>query len=160
MLLMTLLLVMGSAEIAQERATVQEREEIVASACRYDIEVRAADERRAGAGRNGYSASRTPDLELVVTAPEHCIDDRLELWVTTPGGHVYQSLKVAPPSRDEIERHRGREWRPRVERASVLFPVKGTLITMSGLYGRWKVEPHMGRDKQPCGRAAWFAIRP
>ena len=159
MLLMTLLLVMGSAEIVQERTTVQESEEIVSSACRYDIEVRAADERRAGVGRNGYSASRTPDLELVVTAPERCIDERLELWVTTPGGHVYQALKVEPPPREGIGRG-GRGWRPRAERASVLFPVKGTLITMSGLYGQWKVEPHLGRDKKPCGRAAWFAIRP
>jgi hypothetical protein len=128
--------------------------------CHYEVEARAADARHRGASPRGYSAMKTSDLEFIVTAPERCFSDRLELWVTTPGGHVYQALRLALPERENHGRHGDGERRSRDARASVLFPVRGTLITTNGLYGRWKVEPHVDRDKQPCGRAEWFTIRP
>ena len=39
------------------------------------------------------------------------------------------------------------------------LPVAGTSITMSSLYGRWSVEPHLDGQPGPCGPAARFTIR-
>jgi hypothetical protein len=39
------------------------------------------------------------------------------------------------------------------------LPVAGTSITMSSLYGRWRVEPHLDGQPGPCGPAARFTIR-
>jgi hypothetical protein len=39
------------------------------------------------------------------------------------------------------------------------LPVAGTSITMSSLYGRWSVEPHLDGQPGPCGPAVKFTIR-
>lgn len=41
---------------------------------------------------------------------------------------------------------------------SASLPVAGTLITTSGLYGRWTVEPWLGRSAQACGAPRAFVI--
>jgi hypothetical protein len=38
------------------------------------------------------------------------------------------------------------------------LPVAGTSITLSSLYGRWRVEPSLDAQPGPCGPATEFTI--
>ncbi len=98
-----------------------------------------------------FSARQIQDLEFLVTA-KRPRGPELELWLYTPKGYVYQTLKLPAPAQDG----------PGVRRSAdrVTLPVNGTLITVNGLYGRWRVEPHLDRAAKPCGVATEFRLRP
>ena len=69
---------------------------------------------------------------------------------TRPSGFLYQVLETP------LERAvcgGGRRFEARL-------PVAGTSIMTSGLYGRWKVVPHLDDGREACGRARSFVIRP
>ncbi len=127
-----------------------------------DVEVRAPGVRVAP--RRGFSAVAFPDLEFVVSCRRKLAGQSLELWVYTPKGHLYQALKVALPAFRERrkEQAEGEGVKPAGGRAEAVltFAVRGTLITTNGLYGRWRVEPHLDRDPRPCGKPAAFSILP
>jgi hypothetical protein len=44
--------------------------------------------------------------------------------------------------------------------ASTSFPVAGTDIVSSGLYGRWRVEAYLDGAEQQCALPAWFTLNP
>lgn len=71
----------------------------------------------------------------------------LKLRLYTPGGFLYQVLAV-PVDADGRERLEAR------------LPVAGTSIMASGLYGRWRVVPHLDESPDPCGPGRRFTIRP
>ena len=45
------------------------------------------------------------------------------------------------------------------ESVDVSFPVAGSTIVTSSLYGRWKVEIFLDGAADPCGRPTFFHIR-
>ena len=104
--------------------------------------------RREGAA---FSARQVQDLQLVVTSRRPRRRGALELWLYTPKGYLYQVLTATATARHGM-RH------PPENR--VTLPVNGTLITVNGLYGRWRVEPHLNRAAKPCGAATEFRLRP
>jgi hypothetical protein len=38
--------------------------------------------------------------------------------------------------------------------------VAGSSITLTSMYGVWRVEPRLEGDSRACGRAEFFTIRP
>ena len=126
-----------------------------------DREARRA--RRRMIRRRHFSAVRTLDLQFRVRVRRRVAPDaRLELRLYTPKGHLYQTLKAAPPATDDGSSPRDvyarlrRILRPR----TATLPVAGTAIVNHSLYGRWTVEPHLDGNATPCGRARAFRIQP
>jgi len=124
----------------------------------------------AGKG-NAFSAARTSDLVFrVLLDPGLAGEHTLELRLLTPRGFLYRSL-VAPVSFGmtvgKLEAKRSVEGYPAplpVRRATrvtlagenaqaveLSFPVGGTDIVGSSLYGRWTVQPYLDGAETPCG---------
>jgi hypothetical protein len=108
----------------------------------------------------------------------------LELRVSTPKGHLYQVLTVpftapipnvpAPMPRErkdlgasafseeaaknETEAKAVIDEPARRPSVDTTFPVGGTAIVTSSLYGRWTVTPHLDGSLPPCGPARQFRI--
>jgi hypothetical protein len=73
----------------------------------------------------------------------------LQLRLYTPDGFLYQVLEAKPvPGRHATHRFEAR------------LPVAGTSIMASGLYGRWRVVPHLDDRREPCGTSRSFVIKP
>jgi len=101
-----------------------------------------------------FSAARVVDLKFHLFAGRGLEGPHtLTLKVYTPSGHLYQELTVAFRA-DSAVRRRGlrRQW------LTARLPVAGTAITTSGLFGRWRVEPHLDGSLRPCGSATSFQI--
>ncbi len=97
-----------------------------------------------------FRATRILRLEfetLLLGRPKR--ERSLELRVYTPHGFLYQVLETkaghGPAS--------GRRFEARL-------PVAGTSIMASGLYGRWRVVPHLAGEREPCGPGRSFVIQP
>lgn len=122
-----------------------------------------------------FSARETEDIVFTVTLPPSLAGEHLiSLKVSLPGGHLYQQidLPIAPPAsrRPGIRRledypHPVEEILPRrgqtAEGAPILlvdavFPVGGTAIGSSSLYGRWRVEAFADGAEKPCARRVFF----
>jgi hypothetical protein len=124
-----------------------------------------------------FSATNILDLTFTVLFPaaidgEHLVD----LRVFTPDGQLYRSLAVpvAKGGAPNVTRSVAGYPRPlpqqtlrRVARgkdlfmaASATFPVAGTDIVSSGLYGRWRVEGYLDGAEQRCAPAAPFTLNP
>lgn len=124
-----------------------------------------------------FRATSVLDLAFGVFVPASVKGEHtLELRVTTPDGHLYRSLTVplaelsrasrdrSVPGYDRPIRETGvtrvlRGGKPFVT-ASVPFPVAGTDIVSSGLYGRWQVEARLDGAEQPCAPATSFVLQP
>jgi hypothetical protein len=129
-----------------------------------------------------FSATEILDLELHVLFPRSLVGEHdVTLKVFTPNGHLYQTLAVPivgqdPHGKDVQAEHLRRvdgfphpmkvkklkhvRWLGKhYSHASVLFPVAGTSIVTSSLYGRWSVEAYLDGDPEPSGRARHFRIR-
>jgi hypothetical protein len=113
--------------------------------------------RRALGGGPRFSAARTIDLRLgAVLRRRVAPAARLELRLYTPRGHLYQTLRATPPTSPPPTGFVPREPLP----WTAALPVAGTAIVNHSLYGRWRVEPHLGGDPRPCGPAQVFWITP
>jgi hypothetical protein len=143
------------------------------------VEVTSAQDPTVSAQLPTFSAARIIDLQLtavVRTAPGRGV---LRFKVFTPGGFLYQSLAapfVVPPRdgqgvllRTQVvdgfpQGVREQEAQPAESRntsryrVSASLPVAGTLITTSGLYGRWTVEPWFEDAARPCAHSKAFVI--
>jgi hypothetical protein len=97
-----------------------------------------------------FHATRILGLELETALLGRQKDARApRLRVYAPDGFLYQVLETsARPRRGGLTRYEAR------------LPVAGTSIMMSGLYGRWRVVPHLDDGREPCGPARSFVIRP
>lgn len=101
-------------------------------------------------GRHGFRATRILDLEFETFVFGRTTRERsLQLRLYTPDGFLYQVL--------ETKLDPARRWRHRFE---ARLPVAGTSIMASGLYGRWRVVPHLDDRREPCGSARSFVIKP
>ena len=130
-----------------------------------------------GIGRRRFSATRSADLIFHVLfdrrlGKEHVVT----LKIFTPHGYLYRRLDV-PLAPDKGEGRQGARRLPgypypvpvqalhtvtvdnrRYESVEVSFPVAGSTIVTSSLYGRWKVEVFLdGADKR-CGGPTFFYL--
>ena len=100
--------------------------------------------------RHSFRATRIVELELEVLVHGRSKHERrLQLRIYTPRGFLYQVLEL--PLDGAASRRRVFEAR---------LPVAGTSIMASGLYGRFKVVPHLDDRREPCGRGRSFVIKP
>jgi hypothetical protein len=124
-----------------------------------------------------FSVSRILDLTFTVLFASAMDGEHLvELQVFTPDGHLYRSLampvarSVAPNATRPVDgyaRPLPQQALKQVIRgrgpfaaASTTFPVGGTDIVSSGLYGRWRVEAYLDGAEQRCAPAAPFTLDP
>lgn len=120
------------------------------------------------------SASATDDVTVAVLLPFPLGGDRmLRLEYLTPRGHRYQAV-AAPVSETPKLVHLPGYPRPtparvpaRVQvegqpasRVELSFPVGGTSITASSLYGTWQIVPYLDDEERPCGPPATVEILP
>jgi hypothetical protein len=129
------------------------------------VAVRGAKARVAH-GVSSFSARQEVDLSFQVVFPGSFAGQRVvRLDVRTPSGHLYErrAVPVADAPKPGATRVVAGYPRPlrvhalqpasRGEAGRVLkvaFPVAGTSITKSGLYGRWRVDVAVDGEKQPC----------
>ena len=124
-----------------------------------------------------FSATRILDLTFTVLFPTTLEGEHVaELRVFTPDAQLYRSLAMPfargaqPNAARPVEGYaRPVPQQPlkQVSRgsglfaaASTTFPVGGTDIVSSGLYGRWRVEAYLDGAEQRCAPAASFTLNP
>jgi hypothetical protein len=122
-----------------------------------------------------FSATKILDLTFAVLFAGRSTSGHLvELRIFTPDGHLYRSMAMPVAGRGQAARARAVEGyaRPVAERpltqvtrgrglfsaAATTFPVAGTDIVSSGLYGRWRVEAYVDGSEQRCAPASWFTL--
>jgi hypothetical protein len=104
--------------------------------------------------RQRFSAASALDLRFQILVRRGLEGPHtLTLKLYTPNGHLYQELLV--PFRAQSPPH---ERASRGTTMTASLPVAGTAITTSGLFGRWRVEPHLDGSLRPCGSATRFLI--
>jgi hypothetical protein len=132
----------------------------------FDVRVQAAQGQLPGVER-GFSAAAAKDIQIVVTAPRELEERQLQLWLYTPSGHLYQAMRVpTTPARAGGDQaspagvgqllYLSASWM----RVTLTLPVSGTLITSNGLYGSWRVEPHLDRAPRRCADGVSFVLQP
>jgi hypothetical protein len=124
-----------------------------------------------------FAVTSIVDLTFTVLFPSRTAGAHLvELRVFTPDAQLYRSLSfpVADSRQASLTRSvagyprplpqqplvRGARGRSLLLAASTAFPVAGTDIVSSGLYGRWRVEAYLDGAEQRCAPAAWFTLYP
>lgn len=125
-----------------------------------------------------FSAAQSADLILHVLFDGSLHEDHVvTLKVFTPKGHLYRQYDV--PVTSAIEKRSAsarslpgypypvpvkatntmkagkRVW----ESVDISFPVAGSAIITSSLYGRWNVEVFLDGAAQSCGRATFFHLK-
>jgi hypothetical protein len=128
-------------------------------------------------GRRSFSAARSADLIFHVLFDRSLEKDHVvTLKIFTPHGYLYRRLDV-PLAPDKGEEPRGARRLPgypypvpvkaphavtvggrRYESVDVPFPVAGSTIVTSSLYGRWKVEIFLDGAAKPCGGPTFFDL--
>lgn len=132
------------------------------------IRVSSPDVTRNKKGKKGkkskterFSASQILDLELEVRLPtkqfreQHMGRHKVALKLYTPSGSLYQTL-VLPFVVDTPEATN----EARYLSASTTFPVAGTSIVTSSLYGRWTILGYVDGDTKRCGKAKRIKLNP
>jgi hypothetical protein len=124
-----------------------------------------------------FAVTSIVDLTFTVLFPSRTTGEHLvELRVFTPDAQLYRSLAmpVADKRQASLTRSvagyprplpqqplvRGARGRSVLPAASTAFPVAGTDIVSSGLYGLWRVEAYLDGAEQRCAPAAWFTLYP
>jgi hypothetical protein len=124
-----------------------------------------------------FSATGILDLTFTVLFPSGFGGEHLvELRVFTPDAQLYRSMAMPVASRGQANATRSVDGyaRPLPQRplmqvsrgrslfaaASTTFPVAGTDIVSSGLYGSWRVEAYLDGAEQACTQAARFTLNP
>lgn len=142
--------------------------------CQVVVEIPRLDTSLGRRPPSGVSAAATDDLTVAVLLPFPLSGDRvLRLEYRTPRGHRYQGV-AAPVSEIPKLVHLPGYPRPiparvpaRVQvegqpasRVELSFPVGGTSITASSLYGTWRIVPYLDDEERPCGPPATVEILP
>ena len=125
-----------------------------------------------------FSAARSADLIFRVLF-DHKLESEhvVTLKVFTPNGHLYRQLDVPVVSdvgeqSAHARRLRGYPYPVKVratssikagkknyESVDVVFPVAGSMIITSSLYGRWTVDVCLDGAAEPCGRPTFFHLK-
>lgn len=124
-----------------------------------------------------YSATKTTDLKIHVVFPDAFKEDHvISLRFHTPAGHLYRQIDV--PVTHEVGRQGTQTVRlpgypypvevkaPEISRVAgesipsveVRFPVGGTSIATSSLFGRWQVSGMIDGVELRCFRPVSFGI--
>ena len=140
------------------------------------VDVSSAAEPGANA-RRGFSATTTVDLTFTLSFKDKTAAGHVaQLRLFTPDGNLYRAMAqpiAAPnvargrravagyprPLAEQPLRARGSGSAIRYE-VDFAFPVGGTDIVSTGLYGSWKVEPYLDDAAAPCAPAVSFELRP
>ena len=147
------------------------------------LDVRSAQEAKAFS--RTFSATKSVDLTIMAYFQKKPTRDHvLELRLTTPDGFLYRSmsLPIAASNRQASQRRIAGYPNPVREveaiaepvaaasagamaistqtKVEVPFPVAGTDIVSSGLYGKWKVDALLDGARTPCTQALTFTLKP
>lgn len=125
-----------------------------------------------------FSAAQSTDLIFHVIFDRSLEEDHVvTLKVFTPRGHLYRRIDVPLVSVEESGSQGARrlpgypypvpEHAPKTvkldgrkyESVELSFPVAGSAIVTSSLYGRWEVEVYLDAAGEPCGRRTFFHLR-
>ena len=128
-------------------------------------------------GRRSFSASRSADLIFHVLFDRSLEEEHVvTLKIFTPHGHLYRRLDVPlAPAKGEgpvgartlpgypypvpVQKpHTVTVGEQSYQAVDVSFPVAGSAIVTSSLYGRWKVELFLDGAAQPCGEPTVFDL--
>jgi len=153
-------LLLALALLAPASGADESRDREARPAC--SVEVRSVDASGRRRPARNVSASVAPGVILRGSLSEHGDEEaqpaRLVFDVYNPSGVRYQSLLgtpvVAARQRDGQRAARGSRLR------EAALSVAGSSIAMTSMYGRWRVVPRIEGEKEPCGRARFFTIRP
>lgn len=137
----------------------------------------SAVEKPQAMGRS-FSAARSADLVFHVLFDRSLEEERVvTLKVFTPNGHLYRRFDVPLASGNENSPESARHLpgypypvrvpKPKTvkvngrkfESVDVLFPVAGSTIITSSLYGRWNVEVFLDDAPDPCGKPTFFHLK-
>ena len=128
--------------------------------------------------RRSFSVSRSSDLIIHVLFDTKLAEDHVvTLKVFTPNGHLYRRFDV-PFTSNKEKRSAASKRLPgypyplkiqttstvkagkrRYESVDVMFPVAGSAIVTSSLYGRWNIEVFLDGAAEPCRRPTFFYLR-
>jgi hypothetical protein len=137
----------------------------------------SAVEKPQGMARS-FSAARSADLIFHLLFDRSLEEEHLvTLEVFTPNGHLYRRYDV-PVAPGDDKRSGGARRLPgypypvpvlttstidadkrKYESVDVSFPVAGSAIVTSSLYGRWRVEVFLDGAAEPCGKSTFFHLR-
>jgi hypothetical protein len=125
-----------------------------------------------------FSAADATDLIIHVLFDRTLEEEHVvTLEVFTPKGHLYRRFEVplAPAHENPSESTRRLPGYPypvpvhepktvevggsKFQSVEVVFPVAGSSIVTSSLYGRWNVEVYLDRDAEACGRRTFFHLK-
>jgi hypothetical protein len=140
------------------------------------VTVASAAESRGSANR-GLSATKTIDLTFTLSFKDKSAAGHVaHLRLFTPDGSLYRTMAqpVAAPGAGVARRSVAGYPQPMREQAlravsgagttsyaiDFVFPVGGTDIVSTGLYGTWKVEPFLDDAAMPCAKATSFVLGP
>ncbi len=124
----------------------------------------------------GFSARAILDLNFRIVLPGEGTPEALTLKIYTPRGHLYQEIVVpvapegsaerervvagypAPLKVARVRRLRAADGRPARGVDAPPFPVAGTHVVSSSLYGEWRVEAWPQGASEACSSP--FVIAP
>ena len=156
LLLLTLVLV-APAPIAADEDRSDDR-------LTCSLDVRAVDSQGRALPARRVSASVAPAVVFRGTLSPRESDEAeqapptLLFDVFNPRGQRYQILVATPRG---VAKERGRHRSERVSRVrEAALAVAGSSIAWTSMYGRWRVEPRIEGESEPCGRPEYFTIRP
>ena len=157
-LLFALLLLAPSAALAH---TAEKR---ARASCSVEVSVVDAHGRLRDARR--VSAHTVPSVVVEGTIARRGREDdeeeapKLLFDVYNPRGRRYQVLLATPPNRPAKGDRWSNLWKKPSTPQQATLAVAGSSITLTSMYGVWRVEPRLQGDSQACGRAEFFTIRP
>jgi hypothetical protein len=124
-----------------------------------------------------FSAARSADLIFHVLFNTKPVEDHVvTLKVFTPKGHLYRQFDIPLASNKEKRSATARRLpgypnpvpvqttstmkagKRKYESVDIPFPVAGSAIVSSSLYGRWNVEVFLDGAAEPCGKPKFFYL--
>jgi len=148
--------------LAPAGALAHNAEKHARASCSVDVSVVDARGRLRDARR--VSASTVPSVVIEGTIARRGRDDeeeapKLLFDVYNPRGRRYQVLLATPPRSSKGDRW-PYFWRKPSTPQQATLAVAGSSITLTSMYGLWRVEPRLQGDSRACGGAEYFMIRP
>ena len=150
--------------LAPTGALAHNAEKHARASCSVDVSVVDARGRLRDARR--VSAHTVPSVVIEGTIARRGREDdedeapKLLFDVYNPRGRRYQVLLATPPNRPAKGDRGPYFWRKPSTPQQATLAVAGSSITLTSMYGVWRVEPRLQGDSRACGGAEYFTIRP
>ena len=149
--------------LAPAGALAHNAEKHARASCSVDVSVVDAHGRLRDARR--VSAHTVPSVVIEGKVARRGREDddeeapKLLFDVYNPRGRRYQVLLATPPRSSKGDRWSNLWKKPSTPQQATLA-VAGSSITLTSMYGVWRVEPRLQGDSRACGGAEYFTIRP